>query len=149
MDTVWDKIIKGIAVAGGAIAGLYGGWSALLTVLVSVMAIDYLTGLATGIAHKSTKTESGGLSSKAGFVGLIKKGMIMAVVLLATMIDKAIGSEGMVFQSAAACFYIANEGISILENAVLLGLPVPDIMRSALDSLKKKGDATEKKTPGE
>ena len=67
---IWDKIIKGLAAALGAIAGLYGGWSAMLTVLVVMMGIDYLVGVLVALLGRSDKTENGGLSSKVGFVGM-------------------------------------------------------------------------------
>lgn len=132
-----DRLLKGIAALGGAVAGFFGEWSALLTALIAVMAVDYVSGVLVALNNRSKKTASGGLSSKVGFAGLLKKGMILLVVLVATLVDKAIGSEGMVFQSAAVCFYIANEGLSVLENAALLGLPVPSAIRRALDELKK------------
>lgn len=144
MNTVWDKILKALATVGGAIAGLFGEWTMLLTVLVAAMAVDYATGLIVALKNKSLKTESGGLSSKVGFAGLLKKAMIMAVVLLATLVDRATGSSTMVFQGAVVCFYIANEGVSILENAALMELPLPAVLKKALDALKEKGNAEEK-----
>ena len=79
------------------------------------MGIDYASGLIVAACGRSPKTEAGGLSSKAGFVGLARKGFIMLIVLLATLLDRAVGNQAMVFQSAATCYYIANEGLSILE----------------------------------
>lgn len=141
---MWDKVLKTLAAIGGAIAGFFGEWNTVLTVLVVAMAIDYVSGMIVAAAGKSPKTESGGLNSKVGFVGLAKKGMILLVVLTATLLDRAAGNATSVFQMAASCFYIANEGVSILENATLIGLPVPVVVQKALDDLKRVG---EEKTP--
>ena len=137
---MWDKIIKTICAVGGAIAGMFGQWPEMLTILVVAMTLDYISGVIVAASGKSHKTETGGLSSKVGFVGLAKKGFIMLIVLLATLLDHAIGDSAMLFQSAAACYYIANEGLSILENAVLMDLPVPGVIKRALEELKEKND---------
>lgn len=134
----WDKIVKVLAAAAGAVLGLFGEWTNLHTILVVLMLIDYVTGCVVAALGRSSKTESGGLSSKVGFVGLAKKGFIMAIVLLATMLDRALGNTSLMFQSAALCYYIANEGLSILENAGLLGVPYPAKLRKALESLREK-----------
>ena len=134
----WDKIVKALAAAAGAVLGLFGEWTNLHTILVVLMLTDYVTGCVVAALGRSPKTESGGLSSKVGFVGLAKKGFIMAIVLLATMLDRALGNTAMMFQSAALCYYIANEGLSILENAGLLGVPYPEKIRKALESLREK-----------
>ncbi|MDL2207038.1 phage holin family protein, partial [Eubacteriales bacterium OttesenSCG-928-N13] len=84
--------------------------------------------------------EGGGLDSKTGFIGLAKKGFIVIIVLLATMLDRALGTDAMVFQMATTCYYIANEGISILENAGLMGLPVPEAVHRALEQMREKHD---------
>lgn len=140
----WDRIIKAAAAIGGAIAGLMGEWNALLTILMVAMATDYITGLIVAACGRSPKTEGGKLSSTAGFIGLAKKAVIVTVVLLATLLDRAIGSESMIFQSAATCYYIANEGLSILENAALLDVPIPKKLRAALEAMKDKGDQDDK-----
>lgn len=137
---MWDKIVKTLCAIGGAIAGLFGQWPAMLTILAVVMCIDYASGVIVAASGRSPKSESGGLSSKAGFIGIAKKGFIMLIVLLATMLDHAIGDEAMLFQGAAACYYIANEGLSILENAVLMDLPVPGVIKRALEELRDKND---------
>ena len=96
----WDKILKILAGVAGAICGLFGEWTTTLTIMVVVMAIDYISGALVAACGKSPKTEAGGLSSKVGFIGIAKKGFIMLLVLLATMLDKAIGNETMVFQTS-------------------------------------------------
>lgn len=136
----WDKVIKWLAGIAGAIAGLFGEWTTMLTILVVVMAIDYISGWIVAWCGRSPKTEGGGLSSKVGFVGIAKKGFIMLLVLLATLLDRAIGNETMVFQSSLVFYYIANEGLSILENAALMGVKFPEKLRKALEALREKED---------
>ena len=134
----WDKILKILAGVAGAICGLFGEWTTTLTILVVVMAIDYISGVLVAACGKSPKTEAGGLSSKVGFIGIAKKGFIMLLVLLATMLDKAIGNETMVFQTSLVFYYIANEGLSVLENAALMGLPFPEKLKKALETLREE-----------
>lgn len=137
---MWDKIIKGICAVLGVIAGLYGEWTATLTILAVMMVVDYTTGWMVALLGKSPKTEGGGLSSKVGFVGIAKKGFIMLIVLVATQLDKAIGNTSMVFQTATVFYYIANEGLSILENADLMGVPFPQFIRDKLESMRENKD---------
>lgn len=140
----WDKILKILAGVAGAIAGLFGEWTTTLTILVVVMAIDYISGVLVACCGKSPKSEAGGLSSKVGFIGIAKKGFIMLLILLATMLDRAIGNEAMVFQTSLVFYYIANEGLSVLENAALMGVKFPEKIRKALETLR---DQEEKKPP--
>ena len=137
---IWDKIIKAVAVVAGAIAGLYGGWSAMLTTLVVMMAIDYVTGVLVAALGRSPKTEGGGLSSKVGFIGIAKKGIIMLIVLLATLLDQAIGNVTFVFQGMTVAYYIANEGLSILENADALNIPTPKFIHDRLERMRDEAD---------
>lgn len=137
---MWDKILKGLCLAAGMIAGLYGEWTAALTILAVMMAVDYITGVLVAITGRSPKTDGGGLSSKIGFVGIAKKGFIMLIVLVATQLDKAIGNTSMVFQTATVFYYIANEGLSILENAELMGVPFPAFIRKRLESMREQKD---------
>ncbi len=134
----WDKIVKVLAAVTGAIAGLFGSWNTMLTILAVVMAIDYISGWIVAACGRSPKTEGGGLSSKVGFVGIAKKAFIMLLILLATMLDRAIGTGTSVFQSMLVLYYIANEGLSILENAALMGVKFPEKLKKALEALRKK-----------
>ena len=136
----WDKITKALAAAVGAAAGLLGEWNVLLTVLAVFMVLDYLTGLIVAWRGRSPKTETGGVSSRAGFDGLIRKFFIMVVVLVATLLDAAIGNAARVFQTAATMYYIANEGISILENTARMGVAYPAVVVKALETLREKGE---------
>lgn len=136
----WDKILKALAAVAGAVAGLFGEWTTALTILVVLMAIDYISGWIVAASGRSPKTENGGLSSKVGFIGIAKKGFIMLLVLLATMLDKAIGGGTTIFQSSIVLYYIANEGLSILENAALMGVPFPGKIKRALETMREKED---------
>ena len=142
----WDKIIKWLAGIAGAIAGLFGEWNTMLTILVILMAADYVSGWIVAMAGKSPKTDTGGLSSKVGFIGIAKKGFIMLLVLLATMLDQAIGNGTALFQSSLVLYYIANEGLSILENAALMGVRFPEKIKRALETMKEKEDEPPDKT---
>jgi len=135
---IWNKAVKALATVGGAIAGIFGEWSILMTILAAAMVLDYISGVLVAAFGKSLKSEGGHLDSKVGFVGLAKKALIIMIVLLATLLDKALGAEAMVFQTATVCYYIANEGISVVENAGLMGLPVPDVVKRALEQMKEK-----------
>ena len=136
-----EKVIKLASAAVGAAAGLPGEWNILLTVLAWFMCMDYLTGLICAWRGRSPKTEGGGVSSKAGFDGLARKSLIIMIVLMATLLDRAIGSGQALFQTAAAGYYIANEGISILENSALMGVPYPKAIVEALEGLRDEGGA--------
>ena len=136
----WEQATKALAAVVGAAAGMLGEWNVLLTILALFMVIDYLTGLIVAWRGKSPKTESGGVSSKAGFDGLIRKFFIMVVVLVATLLDVAIGNASRVFQTAATMYYIANEGISILENTALMGVKYPKFIIRALEAMRDKND---------
>ena len=134
---VWDRAVKGACAVCGALIGWASGmWSEMCTLLAACMVIDYATGLIVAACGRSTKTAGGGVSSAVGFRGLAKKAVILLVVLLAWLLDRA--TQTAVFQSAAVCYYIANEGISILENAVLMGVPVPEALKNALEVMREK-----------
>lgn len=134
----WDKIIKWLAAAAGAIAGWFGGWDTMLKVLVGAMIIDYVSGWVVAIMGNSIKTESGHLDSNVAWKGLLKKGLALLVVLLGSMLDKAIGQS--VFRDMAVWFYVANEGLSILENLALAGVPFPEGLKRMLEQLREKND---------
>ena len=133
----WDKLVKALAALAGAVAGLFGEWNTMLTILAAAMALDYVSGLIVAACGKSPKTEGGHLSSKAGFAGIARKALMMLLVGLATLIDKALGSEAMVFQTSLTFYYIANEGLSILENAALLDVRFPAKLARALETMRE------------
>ena len=134
-------LISIIGVIGSAIASAFGGWSTGLTTLVIFMAIDYLTGLiVAGVFHKSTKTETGTLESRAGFKGLCRKGAMLLVVLVGYRLDLAVGTA--YIKDAVIIAFMANETISIIENAGLMGVPMNDTLKNAIDVLQKKGSGS-------
>lgn len=131
-------LISIIGVIGSAIASAFGGWTTGLTTLVIFMAIDYITGLiVAGVFHKSTKTETGTLESRAGFKGLCRKGAMLLVVLVGYRLDLAVGTA--YIKDAVIIAFMANEAISIIENAGLMGVPMNDTLKNAIDVLQKKG----------
>jgi len=140
-----ETICAGIGIIGAFIASLYGGWTQGMTTLLMFMAIDYIMGLlVAGIWHKSKKTEDGRLESRAGWKGLVRKGVTMLIVLVAARLDMTIGTT--VIRDAAVIGFIANEGISIIENAGLMGVPLPAVIVNALEVLKHQAENT--KVPG-
>lgn len=126
-------------VIGGFITSLLGGWDAALTTLIIFMAIDYVTGLiVAGVFHNSSKTESGALESRAGWKGLCRKGMTLLIVLIACRLELVMGTTFV--RDAVIIGYIANETISIIENAGLMGLPIPSAITKAIEVLTKKNE---------
>ena len=124
-------------VIGSAIAYLFGGWSTGLITLIVFMSLDYISGLVVaGVFHKSKKTESGALESTTCFKGLCKKGMMLLIVLVAYQLDLTVGSS--YIRDTVIIAFIVNETISILENAKLMGIPIPEVIDRALDILKNK-----------
>ena len=124
-------------VIGAFITSLFGGWDAALTTLVIFMAIDYVTGLVVaGVFHNSSKTESGALESRAGWKGLCRKGMTLLIVLIACRLDLVMNTTFV--RDVVIIGYIANETISIIENAGLMGLPIPAVITKAIEILTKK-----------
>lgn len=134
------KITKGAAAVAGFLAGLFGGWTPAMTVLAVCMGADYVLGCICGMLGKSTKTETGHWLSTAAFKGLLKKGVIMVIVLVASQLDSVISGDSTTFQSLTVFYYIANEGLSVIENAALLGAPFPDALKNALEVLKDKSN---------
>ena len=108
---------------------LFGTWDIPLMILVTVMALDYITGITRGYVNKQ-------LSSEYGFRGLAKKLTIFYVLILAVLIDRLIG-QGWVFRTVVCMWYASNEGMSILENASAIGIPVPKQLVDALEQLKQ------------
>ena len=135
-------ICTGIGVVGGFIASLFGGWDIGLITLIIFMAIDYVSGIVVaGVFHNSKKTDTGTLESRAGWKGLCRKCMTLLFVLIAYRLDLVIGSN--YIRDAVIIGFIANETISIVENAGLMGLPLPETITKAIDVLtskKKDGD---------
>ena len=132
-----------IGIVGGAVASYFGGWDAALQTLVILMAVDYITGLiVAGVFHTSPKTKTGALESRAGWKGLCRKGTTLLVVLVACQLDAIIGSSFV--RDATVIAFSCNEAISIVENAGLMGIPIPAAVSKAIDVLKQRADSTEK-----
>lgn len=129
-------------VVGGVVASFFGGWTASLSTLMIFMLIDYVTGLVVaGVFHKSPKTETGALESRAGMKGLIRKGTMLLFVLIGHRLDMAVGAT--YIRDAICIAFIANELLSIVENAGLMGVPIPAAITNAIDILKKKTEREE------
>ncbi len=129
-----------IGVLGGFVTMMFGGWSDALITLIVFMAIDYSTGLiVAGVFKKSKKSESGALESRAGFKGLCRKGVALLIVLVAVRLD--IFMHTSYIKDAVIIAFIANESISIIENAGLMGIPIPSAIAKAIDVLKEKDGA--------
>ena len=134
-----NALCLGIGAVGAWIADLFGGFDAALITLTLFMAADYITGLVVaGVFHRSPKTETGALESRAGLKGLLRKGGMLLVVLVACRLDLLLGSD--FIRDAAVIAFAANETISIIENLALMGVPVPKILTEAIAVLKKKSD---------
>ena len=140
---MWRKNIEATAAVGGAIASFFCGLPPIIWILLAVMSLDYITGILCALMGKSPKTEHGGLSSSQAFMGLMKKALILFVVLLAALIDHAVAISAEIEFAAVAgatcLWFIASEGMSILENAAAMGVPIPKIMLQALELFKGKG----------
>lgn len=143
-----DNLYKIAAAAAGAVISFFTGIPVIMWVLIAMMTLDYVTGLMTGMMGVSSKTEGGKLSSRAAFDGLMRKIMIFLVVILSVLVDLAVQyGAGVTFNAvtgATCLWFIASEGVSVLENAAELGVPIPGILRKALEVLRDgSGDAEE------
>lgn len=139
-----DGICTAIGIVGSTIASFFGGFDAALITLLIFMGVDYATGLiVAGVFHKSEKTENGALESRAGWKGLCRKGVSLLVVLVACRLDMIMGSN--FIRGATVIAFIANETISIIENAGLMGVPIPSVITKAIEVLKKKSEREDKK----
>jgi toxin secretion/phage lysis holin len=134
-----NSVLTGLSLFGTLFANALGGWDAALALLIGMMAADYITGiLIAALWQKSNKSESGALSSKAGFKGLCKKAVILLAVWIGTLLDTATGAT--YIRTAIVLFYIGNEGLSLIENFGLMGVPYPPAMKKALEAMRDKVD---------
>lgn len=137
------RILSLLGVVGSFIASLFGGFDAALVTLVIFMGVDYITGLVVaGVFHASEKTKNGALESRAGWKGICRKGVTLLVVLVACRLDLIMGSS--FIRDAVVIAFIANETISIIENAGLMGIPIPAVIARAIEVLKNKAEVEEK-----
>ncbi|MBQ9196551.1 MAG: phage holin family protein [Clostridia bacterium] len=144
-----DKILQALAAAMGAVVSFFSGLPPLIWILLAVMTLDYITGIICGVMGKSTKTENGKISSSAATMGLLKKSLILVVVLVAALVDHAVAiGAGISFSAvtgATCLWFIASEGMSIIENAATMGVKVPGVLLKALEIMHDKGEAKEDK----
>lgn len=125
---------------GSFVAAALGGWDGALIALVSFMLIDYITGWILAVVFKkSHKTATGGYSSAIGLKGLCKKIMILLLVVVANLLDKQTGAN--YFRDGVCVAFMLNEAMSIVENAGLMGIPIPKPLKKALDVLNEKQEA--------
>ena len=142
MTGIKTTICAALGIVGGLIAKLFGGWTEDMVTLVIFMAIDFITGLiVAGVFNNSNKSQTGALNSHIGWKGLCKKGVVLLFVLIAHRLDMLLDSD--YIRTTTIIGFIANEIISIVENAGLMGLPLPEVIVKAIEILKHKGDDNE------
>lgn len=145
IDLIWAKLQITFTAIGGWLGYFVGGMDGLLTALLVLMTIDYITGIMCAIVDKQ-------LSSAIGFKGICKKVLILMLVGVAHVVDLHVVGTGEALRSAVICFYLSNEGVSVLENAGRLGLPIPEKLKAILAQLHDKlpaADTTTDKGDGE
>lgn len=130
MENIQEKIKGSIAILGTIFTWLFGAWDMALIVLISFMVLDYVTGLIKGWNNKT-------LSSDIASKGIAKKSLIFVILIVSVLLDRLLNTGTWVFRTLVCYFYIANEGISLLENCAELGLPIPDKIKDALIQLKE------------
>ena len=128
MKTMWLSIQLGITAIGGWLGYFLGGFDGFLYALVAFVVLDYITGIMCAVLDKS-------LSSEIGFRGIFKKVLIFSLVGIGHIIDQSVIGDGSVIRTAVIFFYLSNEGVSVLENAAYIGLPVPQKLKDVLEQL--------------
>ena len=134
IDLVWNKIQIFITALGGFLGWYLGGSDGLLITLIAFACIDYITGVMCAISDRT-------LSSAIGFRGISRKILIFALVGIGHIVDAQVIGTGSALRTAIICFYLSNEGVSILENAGHLGLPIPDKLKTVLEQLHDRKEA--------
>ena len=133
MKEIWNWVQMVVTAIGGFLGYFLGGMDSFLYALIAFVVIDYITGLMVAAIQKK-------VSSEVGFKGICKKMLIFILVGVANVVDKQIIGNGSAIRTAVIFFYLSNEGISILENTALIGLPVPQKLRDVLEQLKGPED---------
>ena len=136
MKEFWNMIQMVFAAVGGWLGYYLGGCDGLLLALVAFAAADYLTGVMCAVSDRK-------LSSNVGFKGICRKVLIFLLVGIANILDVHVIGTGSVLRTAVIFFYISNEGVSLLENAANLGLPVPGKIKAVLEQLHDRAEKTE------
>lgn len=139
IEMLWGRIQVLLSVIGGGIGFFLGGMDGMLTALMTFMVLDYLTGVMCAIVDKK-------LSSAVGFRGICRKVLILVMVGMAHMVDQYMIGTGSALRGIVIYFYLSNEGLSLMENAAYLGLPIPEKLKEALAQLhrRKPEDKNEK-----
>ena len=133
MKEIWIWIQAAVAAVGGWLGYFLGGWDGFLYALLAFVVIDYITGIMCAVLDKK-------LSSEVGFRGIFKKVLIFSLVAIGHIVDKSEIGDGSVIRTAVIFFYLSNEGVSILENAAHIGLPVPQKLKDILEQLHNRND---------
>ena len=136
IDLIWTKVQIAITALGGWLGYFLGGMDGLMIALIVLMTLDYVSGVMCAIIDKK-------LSSAVGFKGICKKVFILMLVGVAHIIDLHVVGTGSALRGAVICFYMSNEGLSLLENAAHIGLPIPDKLRDILSQLHDKDRTTD------
>jgi toxin secretion/phage lysis holin len=136
IDLIWTKIQIAITAIGGWLGYFLGGLDGLMIALIVLMTLDYVSGVMCAIIDRK-------LSSAVGFKGICKKVFILMLVGVAHIIDLHVVGTGSALRGAVICFYMSNEGLSLLENAAHIGLPIPDKLRDILAQLHDKERTTD------
>lgn len=142
IDLVWAKLQMAFAAIGGWLGYFLGGLDGLMIALIIFVALDYVTGLMCAISDKA-------LSSAVGFKGIAKKVLIFLLVGVSNIVDVHVVGTGSALRGAVIFFYLSNEGLSMLENAAHLGLPIPDKLKDVLAQLHNRGDKDNTTTPSD
>lgn len=137
MKEFWNTIQLIFAAVGGWLGYYLGGFDGLLYALIAFVVCDYVTGVMCAVADKK-------LSSEVGFKGIAKKIVIFILVAVANIIDTNVITQGAILRTAVISFYLSNEGLSLVENATHLGLPVPDKLKAVLAQLHDRAEKEEK-----
>ena len=133
MKTMWLSIQLGVTAIGGWLGYFLGGFDGFLYALVAFVVLDYITGIMCAVLDKS-------LSSEIGFRGIFKKVLIFSLVGIGHIIDQSVIGDGSIIRTAVIFFYLSNEGVSVLENAAYIGLPVPQKLNDVLEQLHHRDD---------
>ena len=137
MRDIWTWVQVAFSAIGGFMGYLLGGMDGFLYALVAFVVIDYITGLMVAAIQKK-------VSSEVGFKGICKKVLIFILVGVANIVDKQIIGTGSVLRTAVIFFYISNEGLSLIENAGHLGLPIPEKLKTVLEQLHDRAEKEDK-----
>lgn len=139
IESIKGLLLVGAAAFGSFVTKVLGGWDVPMKVLVGMMAADYITGVMVALFWKrSNKSKTGALDSRAGFKGLCRKGVMFMLVYVGSLLDKVTG--GQFIRTAVCLFFVGNEGLSLLENLGLMGVPFPDFLKRALEVLREQGN---------